>query len=214
MLNLHKHNGFTLVELIIALSILSFVMVLCASSFKFGSRVWERVDYQSSHIDSLQAVQSFLRNSISHALVKDKLRDDGFEDERSPALDVGSLFIGKPQHLKFISYSPQYGVDDYLYEYQLYFDEQNKSLSIHYAPYNLNAENTNQPLSIIEGVKSLDIRYFSGFYSDDGKTSWLARWDDEYSLPLLIKINVKFVDDSLQWPELIIPTRHGAYVVR
>ena len=212
---INKQFGFTLVELLIALSILSFVMVLCASGFKFGTRVWERVDSQSEHIDSLQAVQGFIRTSVSHALIRNRQLDDDNDEEQVSELSLENLFVGKPHQLSYVSYSPQYGIDDYLYRYKLYFNKQQKSLAIAYSPYNLKLKNYNQkPLSIIEGVKSLEIKYFSGFYSERDNSSWLDEWEDGYSLPLLIKINVVFIDETKQWPELVIPTKHGPYVVR
>ncbi len=211
----NKHNGFTLIELIIALALLSVVMVLSASGFKFGSRVWERVESQSVHIDTLQAVQGFLRTSLSHSLVRDRLQEDNFNDASESASLLENLFSGGRQHLFYVSYSPQYGVDDYLYQYQLYLDEQTNSLAINYSPYNIKlASSDKKPLSIIEGVASLEIKYFSGFHTQDDNSSWQDRWDDIYSLPLLVKINVTFIDRSKKWPELIIPMRHGPYVLR
>ena len=211
----NKKFGFTLVELLIALSILSFVMVLCASGFKFGSRVWERVDSQSVHIDSLQAIQSFLRSSLSHSLIRDRLQEERFDEGQLVAKPLENLFIGELQTLSYVSRSPQYGVDDYLYKYQLYLNKQSNSLVLRYTPYNLKQVNDHyESLSLIEGVSNIEIRYFSGFYDDDEKSSWLSKWDDIYSLPLLVKVDVTFVDESKRWPELVIPMRHGPYVLR
>jgi general secretion pathway protein J len=209
-MKLHRHSaGFTLVELIIALLILSFVMALCASGFRFGTRVWDRVNSQSEQIDTLQAVQGFLRKSISHALIKDSLQED--------QADAGeSLFIGDATRVKFVSYSPQYGIDDYLYRYELYMNKQDNTLSLVYYPYNLKSEkkDANKPLSMIEGVKNIEIKYFSGFIDENSNESWLVKWDDVYSLPLLVKVNVAFIDNKLEWPEMIIPLRNGPYVIR
>jgi len=180
MQTLRECRGFTLVELLIALSILSFVMVLCASGFKFGIRVWERVDSQSVHIDNLQAVQGFLRTSVSHALIRDRYQEESFEDEEIAKKPFENLFIGQPQQVTYVSYSPQYGIDDYLYRYKLYFDKQNNALAINYSPYNIDIKNNNKPLSIIEGVKKLEIKYFSGFQSDESDSGWLDKWNDEY----------------------------------
>lgn len=211
----NKQHGFTLIELIIALTLLSFVMVLSASGFKFGSRVWERVESQSVHLDTLQAVQGFLRTSLSHSLVRDRLQEDNVNDTGESGSLLENLFAGGRKHLSYVSYSPQYGIDDYLYQYQLYLDEQTNSLAITYSPYNIKLSKRDKKLlSIIEGVANLDIKYFSGFHSQDDSSSWLDKWDDVYSLPLLVKINITFIDETKQWPELVIPMRHGPYVLR
>lgn len=206
----NKHqSGFTLVELIIALVILSFVMVLCGSGFRFGSRVWDSVNTQSERVDILQASQGFLRKNISHALIHDRL----FADEDVTGHD---LFLGDPKRIRFISYSPRYGIDDFLYAYELFLDKSTNQLSLRYSPYNLGEDvsQNKSTSSILSDVKDVDIEYFSGFINEEDGDGWFSGWDDPYSLPLLIKINVTFFDEQIIWPELIIQMRNGPYVVR
>ena len=205
----NKKNGFTLVELIIALLILSVVMVLCGSGFRFGTRVWDAVDTQSVQLDTLQAVQSFLRKSISHALVYNQALEDISEEQEI-------YFIGTDKKLKFISYSPQFGVDDFLYKYELYLKPKQDALTLHYQPHNSNQRKNREESesTILQGVKDISIKYFSGYESDESENGWLSKWEDEFSLPLLVKINVLFEDNKNNWPELVIQMRHGPYVLR
>ena len=211
----NRSSGFTLVELIIALVILSFVMMLCASGFRFGTRVWDRVNVQSEQIDTLQAVQGFLRRSISHSITKDRLLDD-LQQQENPQQFVEGLFIGNSNRIKFVSYTPKYGVDDYLYHYELTVDRQASILSLSYYPYNikLNDNASIQSLAVIDGVKDIEIKYFSGYIDEQTSDSWLSKWDDVYTLPLLVKIDLTFIDNNKHWPELIIPLRNGPYVIR
>lgn len=203
-----RHSGFTLVELIIALLILSFVMVLCGSGFRFGTRVWDAINTTSTQVDSLQASQGFLRKSISHSLIHENLysEEDHFQK---------SLFLGESRRIKYVSYSPQYGVDDFLYKYELFYNDDANHLSLQYEPYNLvKAANDGSITDIVKNVENVDIQYFSGYAHQGDGSGWLSRWDDIYSLPLLVKINVTFSDDKLYWPEMIIQMRNGPYVVR
>ena len=204
-----QQAGFTLVELIIALVILSFVMVLCGSGFRFGTKVWDSVNTQSERVDVLQAAQGFMRRNISHALIHDRL----FTDEE---VANDNLFLGDPKRIRFISYSPRYGVDDFLYAYELFLDKNSDQLSLRYSPYNLGekiAQNKSTS-SILDGVKDIEIRYFSGFIDEEDGDGWFSSWNDIYNLPLLIKINVTFIDEQIVWPEMVIQMRNGPYVVR
>lgn len=207
---IHQH-GFTLVELIIALLILSVVMVLCASGFKFGTRVWNSVDVQSERIDTLQAVQGFVRRSMSNALVHDQFVEDDVEKQ------VESLFIGDADRIRYVSYSPKYGVDDYLYLYDFYLDHETKKLQLSYRPYNKPAGSNSSPAvsTLLEGVEDIRIEYFSGYEGEaDNEGPWAPYWNSEFTLPLLVKINLVTEDKQYTWPELVIQTRNGPYVIR
>ena len=184
-------------------------MLLCASGFKFSTRVWDSVNTQSEQLDSLQAAQGFLRKSISLALINDRLLDEEKDIQQA-------VFIGNEKRLRYVSYSPQYGIDDYLYKYQLSFDRKKNNLSLKYKPYNLqvNANNEDQASTLIAGVKDINIEYFSGFESKDSTNGWMSNWSNQFALPLLIKIQLIFEDDQQSWPDLIIQMRNGPYVVR
>ena len=155
-------HGFTRIELIIALLILSMVIVLCASGFKFGTRVWNTIDVQAEHVDNLQAVQGFIRNSMSNALVHDQFVEDDTEKE------LESLFIGDADHVRYVSNSPKYGVDDYLYQYDFYLDHDTNKLLLRYQPYNVPAQTSEQESvsTLIENVEDIQIQYFSGFVDE------------------------------------------------
>ena len=63
-------------------------------------------------------------------------------------------------------------------------------------------------------MKDIKIEYFSGFETEDSNNGWLTSWDDQFVLPLLIKIRLIFEDEKVAWPELVIQMRNGPYVVR
>ena len=184
-------------------------MLLCASGFKFGTRVWDSVNTQSERLDSLQAAQGFLRKSISLALINNQLVEDEKEIQQA-------VFIGNENKLRYVSYSPQYGVDDYLYRYELFLDREKNNLSLIYKPYNLqvNTNKKDQKSIIIAGVKELSIEYFSGFETEDSNNGWVSNWNDQFVLPLLIKIKLIFEDEQASWPEMVIQMRNGPYVIR
>ena len=207
-----RQLGFTLIELIIALLILSMVVVLCASGFKFGTRVWNSIDVQAEHIDTIQAVQGFIRSNMSNAHVHDQFVEDE-DSEQAPE----SLFIGDDHSVRYVSNSPRYGVDDYLYQYELFLDRDTNKLLLRYQPYNVpvQASVAESVSTLLEGVEDIQIEYFSGYQGESGDDSpWASRWGGEFTLPLLVKINVTTINGSQVWPELVIQTRNGPYVIR
>lgn len=206
----HQH-GFTLVELIIALLLLSMVMTLCASGFRFGTRVWDAVNTQAENIDKIQAVQGFVRRSLSSALVHDLFIQD---DEEG---DLEQMFIGDPDRIKYVSYSPRYGVDDFLYQYELYLNHESNQLVLQYRPYNkfIKDSKTESVFTLVEGVREIQIEYFSGFEEEiETDSSWSNYWAREFSLPLLVRVTLEMEDGSKFWPQFVVQMRNGPYVVR
>ena len=206
-----RQTGFTLIELIIALLILSMVIVLCASGFRFGIRVWNSIDVQAEQIDSIQAVQGFIRRSMANALVQDQF----VADENEEPLE--SLFIGSNERIQYVSYSPRYGIDDFLYRYEFFLDHETSRLLLRYQPYNKSTGSRSDSTvsTLLEGVEDISIEYFSGFAGEsENDDPWASRWNVEFNLPLLIKINLVPEDKLVTWPELVIQTRNGPYVIR
>ena len=201
-----KQNGFTLVELIIALLILSMVSVLCASAFRFGVRVWDTVSKETQKTDTIQAVHGFLQNSISRALLQDQTDADESQLE--------SFFTGSTKRLKYISYAPKYSPNNYLYKYDIYFNRDDQSLELTYHPFNINRNIQGASKStILKGIKDVKFAYFSG-YEDRRGNQWALKWNEDYALPLLVKVNIAFHDNKITWPELVIQMRNGPYVIR
>ena len=183
-------------------------MVLCGSGFRFGTRVWDAINTTSAQVDLLQASQGFLRKSISHSLIHENLFSEEEQYQQS-------LFLGESTRLTYVSYSPKYGVDDFLYRYELFYNDATDHLSLKYGPYNLGGiDKDNSITDIVKNVEDVEIQYFSGYAHQGDGSGWLSKWNDTYSLPLLVKIKVTFVDEKLYWPEMIIQMRNGPYVVR
>lgn len=120
--------GLTLVELLISLVIIAIVVTLCANGFTFGSRVWAKVDDQQNNLDEIASAQRFLRKVLSEAV----FYPVGDDEVRK------SYFNGEPEKMIFLAPSPQYGLDDYLYIYEIYKQKENGAynLELRYLPAN------------------------------------------------------------------------------
>ena len=202
-------SGFTLIELMIALLIMMMVSVLCANGFRFAIKIWTSIDTQASQVDHIQSAQGFLRKSISNALIREPI---DIEDQEA---DIPTnLFLGDSNRLRYISYSPSYGNDDYLYTYELFHDKSNNTLRLNYRPYNLfdSGKNREKYTMLLENISDLKIEYFSGYATD--KNGWAPHWRREFLLPLLVKVKVISLEKNVNWPDLVIQMRNGPYVIR
>ena len=90
-------GGFTLVELLVALTLLALLSALTFSGFRFGARAWERAGAHIDHAAEIQVVQAFLRVRLSEA---------------APVLEAGEnpdrliAFAGDAESLTFVTIMP------------------------------------------------------------------------------------------------------------
>ena len=60
-----QQSGFTLLELLISISILSLILVMLTGGVRFAGNAWQRAEAQSARNGGLDAVQSVLRQTIA-----------------------------------------------------------------------------------------------------------------------------------------------------
>ncbi|NCA71663.1 MAG: prepilin-type N-terminal cleavage/methylation domain-containing protein [Sphingobacteriia bacterium] len=63
----HPARGFTLVELLIALAIVSLIALMLFSGLRLGARAWEGVDAVSERVSAMRGTRDFLLSSLSQA---------------------------------------------------------------------------------------------------------------------------------------------------
>lgn len=202
-----KQAGLTLIELLISLVIISIVITLCANGFKFGNRVWEKVDAEQAYLDETVTTQRFLRKIISEAIFYPLLEEDSLQNE---------YFTGNSENLIFLAPSPQYGLDDYLYIYEIFKQKNGDSydLGLRYLPANSYfsgiKNNADRNVKLMRKVKNIKFKYY-GVSKRTRERAWFNSWIQQDELPSLISIDIE-PEDSLQiWPTLIAETKFGVY---
>lgn len=201
-------SGLTLIELLISLVIISIVITLCTNGFTFGSRVWAKVDSHQNNLDEMASAHRFLRKILSEAVYypidEDKKRN--------------SYFNGEVEKMIFLAPSPQYGLDDYLYIYEIFKQKENNTynLGLRYLPANSyfsgKARVADRDVMLIKGVKGIKFEYY-GLNQRTGVFAWYSNWLNQSALPSRVSITVESFEDSVAWPPLVAETRYGGYVL-
>lgn len=88
-----KACGFTLMELLIALVILSIIMLLMFSGLRLGSRAWEGVEAVADRTSELRLARNFIERSLRQTR-EIRLRLDGRRH---------LVFTGKQDQLEFVA---------------------------------------------------------------------------------------------------------------
>ncbi len=200
--------GITLIELLISIVIISIVITLCANGFVFGSRVWAKVDQHQDNLEEVASAQRFLRKVLSEAVFY-PIDEDESKD---------NYFNGDPNKMIFLAPSPQYGLDDYLYIYEIFKQKENgrNHLSVRYLPANSyfsgKARTADRDVKIIRNVKDIQFQYY-GLNQRTGAFGWYSSWLNQTSLPSRVSISVETEDSLNSWPLLIVETRYGGYIL-
>jgi general secretion pathway protein J len=203
--NLGIASGFTLLEVLIAVSLLALLITLAVGTLRTAVRSVRSGEALIQRTDRMRVAQEFLRRQLSHAmpLPFERLEDSGenrvFVAERDSLRFVapmpGYLSRGGP-HVQWLTL--QSGPDGM----QLEFDHSQLN---GYDPDNPKGNSKREPVVLLEGFR--DARFEYRALDEQGELSdWDANWDDPQQLPLMVRLVLEFDPDSRQtWPDLEVP---------
>jgi general secretion pathway protein J len=193
-------QGFTLLELLVALILLSLIFLFLMSALQFGTNVWSGREKEVSGTAEVLTAQNFLRRVLSEA------RPIMIEATRTKHRYV--YFIGDQNSVQFIAPLPEHlGVGGF-YEIALYLTDNRGSGKRLEMSWRLSSEAENSKarrVTLLDGVAQIQFSYF-------GRPLLLepSRWHDDWqkweSLPDLIRIQVTFSDGEQLWPQLTVAT--------
>ena len=93
-----RQRGFTLLELMLAMSIVAALMVILSGGFRIGLAAWQRGEERTARLDRDRSLVVLLQGALAGAFPYRV----AFEDGEQPRL----LFEGLPDRLIFVTVSP------------------------------------------------------------------------------------------------------------
>ena len=214
-----SERGFTLIELIVALTLVGLISVALLGGLRFGTRAWEAGDAHAERIGETEAVHGLLHRLLTQAFLPNRrLAGGGEEVEQAKIAGEGATdFSGTSEQLRFIAPLPSHVGTGGLYFFRLGpgATKAGEGLVLSWHLYRpdetptFDSEEQDTRL-LLADIESFEVAYF-GILGSEDEPRWTERWDEESRLPLLVTLRVTYPkEDPRHWPELQVAPRAAA----
>lgn len=203
--------GFTLIEIMLAVSILAMVIATIFTSFRIGINAWEKGESKIKAFQTRRAVNSLIYREIKSA----------YPYTITPGeLDTHSkynAFFGESDSLKFVSYASTTGRNTGLSLIEIWSEKdeglfigEREALVSNLSDLNdIDLRDEDIAVSACSEIKKISFRYFERNNNDE-EGEWLNSWDPKDKkerLPLFVEILLVYTDNNDEESEevLMIP---------
>lgn len=194
---LHAAAGFTLVEVVIVLALLSLVMLGLVSALAGFGNTAAKLEARAGREGDAWQVAAFLRETLASAVgrLRRTLPDGG----------QAVHFVGGPDGLEWLGSMPaRHGVGG-LHLFRLTVDGQPPRLLLRYLPYVAGATPPAEAFAghvLAEGLDHLRLSYESRPRRPDEVAQWSETWHEPDRLPARVRIDV--AAGGRTWPPLVV----------
>ncbi|MGO8914488.1 MAG: type II secretion system protein GspJ [Stellaceae bacterium] len=197
--------GFTLVELLVAVTLFALLSVVLFGGLRFGMRATEAGTARLDWSAEIAAASGFLRNQLADA---QPLEKDAGDDRKVVAFD------GEADSVEFVASPPAYLAAGGWHVLRLALERGSGGdrlvLSWRLVRADPDATTASAPQRsvLLERVTSIEFAYFGALALGD-TPEWHDRWQDAAGLPALVRLRLGFADGR-QAPELLVALRAAA----
>jgi len=196
-------QGFTLLELLISLTLLGLILVLLFGGLRLSVRSWDSVQKKVDNLNSVRSVESFLRREMEQIYP--------YRWKAAPAQRFA--FVGERNKVNFVAPLPSRIGSGGLYAVALELEQtgNGRRLTWRHLPLDpqmqdFSALGATKEIVLagteLSAVDDIWLTYF-GRETESAAPRWVDRWDSTVTMPQLIRIQVRFADGS-EWPDFVV----------
>lgn len=191
--NSFHSRGFTLIEVLIALSLLSVMMLMLFAGLRIGAKSWDKGENKLVQVTEMSSVHNFFHNQLSASL---PLWDD-FTDKNKQF-----SFQGTSTTLQFVASLPASSKRLGLQRFNLRLE--NNQIEVAIKPFYPSLDSNQwkiEAVPLIDNIARLNIAYF-GNENIKELSQWQTTWDYDH-LPKLIAIEIESLKGHY-WPKIVL----------
>lgn len=194
-----KHQtGFTLLEVLIALVLLSMMMVAVVAAMRTFGNTKATLETVTGRIDEIRLVSDFLRNSLEGTLPVVRVGGSAIDGQFEGG--TGDTFFSGNTH-SMVWVAPMVAGANLGGTFVMRLRRVDDRLELSWRPYQRNfaefeeAELT--PRVLLDSVEQFSISYRASHGGD-----WLEEWGGHQFIPAAVRLNIRA--NERYWPELVI----------
>jgi prepilin-type N-terminal cleavage/methylation domain-containing protein len=200
-----RESGFTLLELLVSIVILSLIVTIAYSALTVGSRSWQGAAGTIKENSTIRFAVQFIRKKI------EQIYPIYWKDGVKQVL----AFQGEEDGVKFIAPAPQGRETVEYYEYYIATEQEDLdrlSLMLFFEAHDpseqgFKVSRDSPHRKILPDLAMVRYTYF-GSQENSEMLDWYHVWDDESkAYPMLIKLEMISVDKQESWLEIAVEPR-------
>ncbi len=206
-----RQAGFTLVELLLAVTLMGLLLALAYGGLRAASRASESGQEVLAESGRLRITHQFVRKQLNLML---PLAFETSEEEQQ----LRHTFEGHPDSIVFVGPMPGYLARGGPQVQQMAFVEGESGLELHFSHASLQGFQREHfldrdPVILIEGLQEGAFEFLE--VDEEGlPTGWVDEWIDRVVLPPAVRVHMELGEEStVQWPQLVASARLDASAV-
>lgn len=196
-----RQSGFTLLEILLSVSLLALLITLAYGSIRVATRASISGERLIERTEEMRTVQQFMRRQLSQmmSVPYDYVLDDNGGEKR---------FEGSSDAIQFVAPMPGYlsNGGPHVQRLEIVRGEQGKQLQFRFAQLNgwdpeAGFPSDLEPVVLIDGIRDGAFS-FRKIDANGDLGDWEQEWEFTVELPLVLRLELEFGDDDPRhWPD-------------
>ena len=192
-----RQRGFTLLEVLLATTLLAAGLALAFAILRTAAATTERGETMSARNERIRAVSAFLQRRLGGA--------QGLVYEVDPASGQSRRFDGQPDALRFVADLPDYLGRGGPHLHALTLGRGPAGIDLNVAFHMVQAGHTlpaaRAPEPLASGLRRVAFGY-RPLRADGLPGDWQPRWENPEAIPLQVRVQI--ADARGPWPDIVV----------